>query len=260
MLETKGLPQSDGLFVEAFARGLAVIKVFGRGREELTLSEVAESAGVSPAGARRLLHTLVALGYARHQKRRFSLTPAILDIGYAYLGSLTLREVAIAYLEQFAKQYQEICSLSVLDRTDIVFVARAEISSPSARRIITGERLPAHATSTGHVLLAYAGEDELARYFQHAPFEKLTDNTLTEERQLRGALADARQRGYSLACEEFELGVCGLAVPVVNREEKVVAALTTSLNMAKYKNVDVVQLFLPRLQALAAEIGNGLAV
>lgn len=251
--------RANDLFVEAFARGLTVIKAFGPGRAALTLSEVAESAGVTPAGARRLLHTLVTLGYARMDGRRFSLTPAVLDIGYSYLGSLSLREIAPPLLEAFARDVGEICTVSVLDRTDVVYVARTEMRSPLSRRLVTGERLPAHATSSGHVLLGQLTDGELASYLEHGPFEKFTRLTLTQPAQLARAIARARKQGYALASEQLELGICGLAVPVHDRAGMIAASLTTSLNLAKHKPDSILPKFLSPLSALASEIGSGLA-
>ncbi|MCJ9708085.1 helix-turn-helix domain-containing protein [Bordetella hinzii] len=257
MAADRGLPKDNDLFVEAFARGLAVIRAFGHDSRELTLSEVAERAGLTPAGARRLLHTLVALGYARLNGRRFTLTPAVLDLGFAYLSSLSLREVALPILELFAKEHGEICSLSVLDKSDILYVARAEIRSPSSRRLTIGERLPAHATSAGHVLISELDDVEQGRLFALAPFERLTEHTLVSAAQLRQAVAQAGAQGYAFTDQQLELGISGLSVPVKNREGGFVAALTVSLNSAKYSPEDTVRRFLPTLQRLARDISRG---
>jgi IclR family pca regulon transcriptional regulator len=258
VVKRQDLPRGSDVFVEAFARGLAVIRAFGADSKALTLSEVAVRAGVTPAGARRLLNTLITLGYARLDGRLFTLTPAVLDIGYAYLNSLSLREVALPCLDRFAREHGEICSLSVLDGNDIIYVARADIRSPSARRLITGERLPAHATSSGHVLLGSLSAAELDGYLAQAPFEPLTGHTLVAARPLREAIRVARAKGHALANQHYELGVCALAVPVHDRQGKLVAALTTSLNVAKHPARGVVGKFLPSLAGLAAEIGLGI--
>lgn len=259
MTEIKGLPKGSDLFVEAFARGIAVIRAFGHGHEALTLSEVAERASLTPAGARRLLHTLVTLGYARVEGRVFSLTPAVLDIGYSYLSSLSLREVAPIFLEEFAAQFGEICTVSVLDRTDVVYVARTQMRSPLTRRIVAGERLPVHATSSGHVLLGGLPEAELDAFMTLCPFDQLTRFTITEPNALYAAARQAHAHGYAIASEQLELGICGVAVPLRDRAGRLVAAVTTSLNLAKYELADIGPLFVPRLQALAQQIGNGLA-
>jgi IclR family transcriptional regulator, pca regulon regulatory protein len=248
-----GLPKGNDLFVEAFARGLRVIRVFGLGHNELTLSEVAERAELTPAGARRLLHTLVTLGYARVNGRTFSLTPAVLDLGYSYLSSLSLRDVARPYLEQFAKEHGEICSLAVLDRADIIYVARAEIRGPSERRVTIGERLPAHATSSGHVLLAALGDKELDDYLAHAPFERVTPNTVVQADRLKEAIRVVREKRFAFSNQQLVLGICGLAVPVRDREGRTVAALATSLNTVKHPPEQVVDRFLPVLKEIAAK-------
>lgn len=258
MSKDQGLPKESDLFVETFARGLAVIRIFGPGSAELTLSEVATRAGLSPAAARRLLHTLVALGYARVKGRAFTLTPAVLDLGYSYLSSLSLRDVALPYLEEFAKEHEEICSLSVLDQRDIIYVARSEIRSPSTRRLIIGERLPAHATSAGQIQLAQLSKSDLDAFLDGAPFEQVTPHTLVTKTQLRKAIDLARENGFALANQQVQLGICGLAVPVLDREGRPVGALNTSLNIAKHAPEKIVGTFLPSLTRLAAKICRGL--
>lgn len=258
MTTHQGLPKGNDSFVEAFARGLAVIRAFGPESKELTLSEVAERADLTPAGARRLLLTLVTLGYAKANNRKFSLTPAILDLGYSYLSSLSLRDLALPLLEEFAKEHGEICSLSVLDRTDILYVARAEIRSPSARRLIIGERLPAHATSAGQIQLAQLAEHELEEFLDAAPFEQLTPFTLTTRKAVHEAILFARKNGFAFANQQLQFGICGLSVPVVDRQGRAAGALTTSVNIAKHAPDTVIQTFLPSLQKFANEIGLAL--
>ena len=85
---------TDGDFVQSLERGLSVIRAFDADHAKLSLSEVATATGLSRAAARRFLHTLVHLGYMRSDDGRFSLRPTILELGYAYLSSLTLPEVA----------------------------------------------------------------------------------------------------------------------------------------------------------------------
>ncbi|MEI2417622.1 IclR family transcriptional regulator C-terminal domain-containing protein [Orrella sp. JC864] len=258
MPTTRDFPKGSDQFVEAFARGLTVIRAFGPGHQSLTLSAVAERTGLTPAGARRLLHTLVTLGYARNDGRHFSLTPAVLELGYAYLASLPLRDLALPILERFVRDTGEICTVSVLDGRDIVYIARAEMPSPLTRRLGVGERLPAHATSSGHVLLAGAGPTVRDAFLAHAPFERLTAHTLVDADSLRQAIGDAAAQGYALASEQLELGICGLAVPIRDERGQVVAALTTSLNLARHELDAVVEKFLESMRQAAGEISRGL--
>ena len=115
-------------FVQSLARGLAVIRAFDRDRPRLTLSEVAAATGVTRAAARRFLLTLTDLGYVRTDGRFFSLSPRVLELGYAYLSSLSLPEVAECHLEALVAEVSESSSVSVLDGGDIVYVARVPVS------------------------------------------------------------------------------------------------------------------------------------
>ena len=101
--------------VQSLERGLAVIRAFDADHPALTLSEVARLTGLTRATARRILHTLVALGYMRSDGQVFRLRPRVLELGYAYLSSLTLPEVATPHLEQLAADAHESTSVSVLD-------------------------------------------------------------------------------------------------------------------------------------------------
>src|ERR1700678_2008718 len=144
----------DGDFVQSLERGLAVIRAFDADHPSLTLSEVATSTGLSRAAARRFLRTLVQLGYMRSNGSRFALRPKILELGYAYLSSLTLPEVAMPHLEQLVEQVHESSSVSELDGDDVVYIARVPTKRIMRVTISVGTRFPAYATSMGRVLLA----------------------------------------------------------------------------------------------------------
>src|SRR5690606_15845529 len=124
--------REGGEFVRSLERGLAVIRAFDAAHPSLTLSEVASRTRITRAAARRFLLTLQELGYVRTDGRLFSLTARVLELGYAYLSSLTLPEVAEPHLEALVAQVNESSSMSVLDGTDIVYVARVPV-----RRIMT---------------------------------------------------------------------------------------------------------------------------
>ena len=141
-------------FVQSLERGLAVIRAFDEHNPELTLSDVARSTGLTRAAARRFLLTLADLGYVRTDGRWFTLSPRILELGYAYLSSLSLTEVAEPHLERLVAEVHESSSVSVLDREDIVYVARVPTARIMAVSINVGTRFPAYATSMGRVLLS----------------------------------------------------------------------------------------------------------
>src|ERR1700685_534578 len=132
----------DGDFVQSLERGLAVIRAFDADHPSLTLSEVATSTGLSRAAARRFLRTLVQLGYMRSSGSRFALRPKILELGYAYLSSLTLPEVAMPHLEQLVEQVHESSSVCELDGDDVIYIARVPTKRIRTVTISVGTRFP----------------------------------------------------------------------------------------------------------------------
>ncbi|GAA3079189.1 IclR family transcriptional regulator C-terminal domain-containing protein [Pseudonocardia yunnanensis] len=215
-------------FVQSLERGLAVIRAFDATHAQLTLSEVAQSTGLSRAVARRFLHTLVALGYVRTDGRVFALRPRVLDLGYAYLSSLTLPEIALPHLDRLAHQVNEACSITVLDEDDIVYVARVPSPRMMSVAIRVGTRFPAYATSTGRVLLAGRPDDWLEGYLRRVPLIPITGNTTTHVRDLHATVKRCTLDGYCLVDQELEEGVRSLAIPLHADDGTVVAAMNIS--------------------------------
>src|SRR5215211_5803993 len=141
-------------FVEALARGLDILAAFGPAHRTMSLSEVAGTTGLARPTARRLLLTLEELGYVRSGAAGFALTPKVLDLGAAYVGSLGLWDVARPRLEALVARTGESSSMAQLDGSDIVYVARVAVPKIIALRVEIGTRFPAVRTSQGKVLLA----------------------------------------------------------------------------------------------------------
>jgi IclR family pca regulon transcriptional regulator len=246
--------------VQSLERGLAVIKAFHAGAPELTLSDVARSTGLTRAAARRFLLTLVDLGYVRFDGKYFSLTPRVLELGYSFLSSVSLPEVAQPHLEKLSAEVRESSSVSVLDGTHITYVARVAVSRIMTVSINVGTRFPAYATSMGHVLLADLSPAELDAYLILAPLEKLTSHTMTEPGVLRAELETVHRQGWAMVDQELEEGLRSVAVPVRNRQGKVVAAVNLSTHASRTTTASVREDLLPPLLSTAKSIEADLAL
>src|SRR5581483_1184879 len=165
-------------FVQSLERGLMVVRAFDAEHRELGLSEVARATGLTRAAARRFLLTLVALGYMNVVDGRFSLSPRVLELGYAYLSSLSLPEVAQPHMEALVAQVNESSSISVLDDTEVVYVARVPTRRIMSITLSVGTRLPAYATSVGRVLLAALPEAELSARLARTDIRPLSSHTI----------------------------------------------------------------------------------
>ncbi|MEC3976277.1 IclR family transcriptional regulator domain-containing protein [Amycolatopsis sp. H20-H5] len=246
--------------VQSLERGLAVIKAFHAGAPELTLSDVARSTGLTRAAARRFLLTLADLGYVRSDGKYFSLTPRVLELGYSFLSSVSLPELAQPHLELLSAEVRESSSVSVLDGTDIIYVARVAVSRIMTVSINVGTRFPAHATSMGHVLLADLSPVELSAYLLLAPLEKLTSHTVIAPEALRAELKTVHEQGWAMVDQELEEGLRSVAAPVRNRRGKVVAAVNLSTHASRTTTESVHDDLLPPLLATAKAIEADLAL
>jgi IclR family pca regulon transcriptional regulator len=139
-------PRPGDTYVQSFARGLSVIRSFSAKAPQQTLSEVAQRTGLTRAGARRILLTLEGLGYVESQGRQFRLTPKILDLGFAYLSSLPLWNLAEPVMEALVEQVKESSSAAVLEGADIVYVLRVPTHKIMSINLGIGSRLPAYCT------------------------------------------------------------------------------------------------------------------
>jgi IclR family pca regulon transcriptional regulator len=245
--------------VQSLERGLAVIKAFHAGAPELTLSDVARSTGLTRAAARRFLLTLADLGYVRTDGKYFTLTARVLELGYSYLSSLSLAEVAQPHLESLSAAVHESSSVSVLEDTDIVYVARVGVSRIMTVTINIGTRFPAYATSMGHVLLAGLPQEDLDRYLYRAELEKLTARTLTSPDAVLAELAKVVRQGWAMVDQELEEGLRSVAAPIRDRGGKVVAAVNLSTHASRTTTESVREELVPPLLAAAAGIEADLA-
>lgn len=253
-------PDRGDHFVQSLERGLSVIRAFDADAPALTLSEVARRTGLTRAAARRFLLTLVDLGYVHFDGRMFTLTPRVLELGYAYLSSLSLPEVAEPHLERLVAEIRESSSVSVLDAEDVVYVARVPVSRIMTVSINVGTRFPAYATSMGRVLLAGLDADELDAYFARVTPQQLSPRSLTSVRALREEIARVRRAGFAVVDQELEVGLRSIAVPVHDRTGRVVAAANVSAHASRRTVEDMERDLLAPLRATAARIEADLRV
>jgi IclR family pca regulon transcriptional regulator len=245
-------------YVQSLARGLAVIRAFDNDHRELGLSEVARASGLTRAAARRFLLTLVKLGYVNFSDGRFSLRPRVLELGYAYLSSLSLPEVAQPHMEALVARVNESSSISVLDDTDVVYVVRVPTRRIMSITLSVGTRLPAYATSMGRVLLAGLPTEELELRLSRIDVRPLTARTVADEQALRKSLDSVRKQGFAAVDQELEEGLRSIAVPIRGADGAVLAALNASVHASRASMTDLRREFLPAALEAATAIEEDL--
>ena len=249
-------PKPGDSYVQSFARGLEVIRSFSASTPQQTLSEVAAQTGLTRAGARRILLTLQTLGYVESDGRLFRLTPRILDLGFAYLSSLPIWNLAEPVMEDLVEEVRESSSAAVLDGLDIVYVLRVPTHKIMRTSLGVGSRLPACWTSMGRMLLAGLPDDALRERLQHHPMERFTEHTTTDVEALIAHIRQARQQGWCLVNQELEEGLISVAAPLTNRSGQTVAALNISGQANRTSAAVMQESLLPALLRAAKTISR----
>ena len=240
------------------AKGLEVLRAFGREPRGLTLSELARVAQLPAATARRCLHTLLELGYVTRAGRAFLLRPKVLELGAAYLEAMDVETLTKTHLEDLARQTGDSAALSVLDGVDIVYIARASVRTLLRLEAHVGSRFPAYPTSMGRVLLAGLNPEGLRRYFAAASLVTLTEHTVTQRGKLTRRIEECRRMGYAAVADELAYGVVAVAVPVFDETGRVVAALNSSSHSKKVTQADLVRERVGLLQGISRQISSEL--
>lgn len=246
-------------FVQSLEKGLKVIAAFDGENAQMTLTEVAKKVDLTRANARRILLTLQYLGYMQCEDgKKFSLSPKILTLGYSYLSALPFQEIAKPFLKTLAEQVNESCSMSVLDGNDIVYVARVQTNRIMTLSLGIGTRLPVYATSMGRVLLSSLSDRELNDFMKDIKPEKLTENTITDTKQLIERIQMVKERGWAVADQELEIGVRSIACPIKDKNGKTIAALNISGHASRVSKDEMVEKFLPHLKKTVSQIENAI--
>jgi IclR family pca regulon transcriptional regulator len=243
------------------AKGLAVLESFDTERQRLNATLAAQRAGITRAAARRHLLTLAHLGYLESDGSYFWLSSKVLRFSGSYLASARLPRLLQPTLERLAVQTRESFSAVLLDGDEVVIVARSYIARPGseltqvlAYGLRLGARLPAHATSTGRVLLAALSLTAFNNWMKGRVLTRLTPNTLTTAKSFRTLIEQVRHDDYCLTREEHELGVHALAVPLRNLQGQTVAALNIVSTPAQRSSQSMLREMLPLLMNAAREL------
>jgi IclR family pca regulon transcriptional regulator len=243
-------------FIEALARGLDVIRAFGPNRPAMSLSEVAAATGLARPTARRILLTLEELGYVRSREGTFALTPRVLELGMAYIGSTNLWDLARPHMEWLVARTGESSSLAQLDGSDIVYVARVAVPKIITLAVTIGTRFPALQTSLGKVLLTALSRDELERALAIPSRSGITPRWNPDVDERDRLLCEVRQRGWALTDEQLAPGIRSIAAPVRDGPTHVVAALNVSVHAAETSIQTLTETFLPLLLQTAEAISD----
>ncbi len=240
--------------VGSLERGLEVMEILAANPTGLTLTETAEKAGLTRAGARRFLLTLVASGYAVQDGRKFLLSSRLLSVARTWLSGASLWGFAEPFMRAVSQRFNESCSAAILAGEDVVYVARVAGARILSVGLHVGTRLPAYCTAMGRMLLSDLPPAKLEAFLSKAKIEAKTPRTITDRKALAAMIAETGRRGYATMDEELELGLRSIAVPIRDRSGRIVAAINVSTQSARFSIAEMEREILPHLREAATRI------
>lgn len=241
-------------FLEAFARGLRVIGAFGHERKQMTLSDVARAIDLPKPSVRRALYTLVCLGYAESDGRTFRLTPRIMELASAYLGSNMISAVIQPACERLSEKTDQSCFAAVLDGHDIVMIAHSLHGRPDVLAPTIGLRRPAFNTAAGRILLSQLPDAALDAWLQKLEPKVMTSFTVTDKKTLRAEILHVREQGYAATAQEMRRGFHAVAVPLRRHDGATLAALSVAVWVEDAANGSAADKYLAALLEEAATL------
>ncbi|MBS8262765.1 IclR family transcriptional regulator [Roseibium polysiphoniae] len=198
-----------------FAKGMSVLKAFDTSSTHLTLPQIARTTGLDRATTRRLVLTLVHLGYVKQEDRVFSLTPRILVLAGGFLQGRQFGKTIEPVIRSFSNQISEPISMAMVDGDQAVYVAHAGARANSVSIGFTvGSKLSLLSSAIGRALVAGYPDGEAEKLIAAAPLVPFTNATSMDRDAIAADITATAQRGYAYVVGEFEAGVAAVAVPV----------------------------------------------
>lgn len=256
MLTMDPIEHTNRDFVGSLAKGLRVLRSFSESTEKMTVSDVAKLTELSRAGARRLLLTLHALGYMEMDGKHYSLTPKVLELGFSYLGAQHWLTRATPLLERLRDTLNEAVSVTVMQDTEVVYVARFQTDRVMTMAMDIGSRKPVFCTAMGRVLLASLPETKVRQVLLASDIKRYTPKTLIDLNDLTSAVCETRTKGYCVIDQELEESLVAVSVPLKNYHGETLAAVNVCGHPSNLSLEDLETRCLTALQATTKDLSQ----
>jgi DNA-binding IclR family transcriptional regulator len=227
--DTEGKPDERYL-VPALIRGLRILSTLSKENTKLTLSEVAASLGTTRSSAYRLLYTLEHLSFVEYDTRSksYTLGPQVLALGYGFLASRDIIDVAMPHLIRLRDRTGWSAHLGELHGREVVYLARVATRRTIASTIHVGTRLPAHATTMGRILLSGLSNQEIRELYHQDLTKPFSLTPFSNIAELLVQAAIDRAQTFVVQNSSYEPGVASVAAPIRDVSERVVGAINIS--------------------------------
>lgn len=246
--------------VPALQRGLEVMRLFNRRRREISAPEIARELELPRSTVFRLLATLEQMGFVARARngRDYRLGGAVLSLGFEYLASLEVTELARPILERLREETGFTAHLVIRDGRDIVFVLKVIAQSTLVSSVTIGTRLPVHATILGRIFLGDLDEREIRALYPDELLERFSPQTPASVTELITLARQDQARGYAISEAFFERGICAIAAPVRDDSARIVAVINITIPEGQADTEKLRGALAQRVVAAAGELSGQL--
>ena len=232
----------DNNNIHSVERALKILEIFGDSPQSLSLTEVANLAGLTKTTTQRFINTLCTLGYLiREENKKYFLGTRVLSLGFQYLNSSNLTKIARPYLDELSSEVEMTVNLGVLDNCDVLILHRKEVKKFLRFDIHPGSKLLGYGSALGRVLLAGLDDDNIDKRLDSMNIQKLTPKTITSKASIMEEIANFRKTGYAFSDQEQTMDLCSIAVPLLDETKETVAAINVSLDAMRRNNPGIVE-------------------
>jgi IclR family pca regulon transcriptional regulator len=249
---------------QSVERGLAVLAAFSSERPLIGVSELARELDMNRSTAHRYIATLAQLGYLKQdpESKRYRLGPKVLDLGFAAINSMSVREIAAPHLRALSDETGCTVNLAIHDGPDIVYIERCRTARPGQRDIDlnlhVGSRLPAYCTALGKAIVAFLPDEQINEIIARTDFVARGPHTLTDEQTFRDELAQIRTSGIAVNDEELAYGLRSIAAPIRSHGSEVVASVNLAVHRTMLSMDELTARLGPVLLQAATQISFGM--
>lgn len=230
--DKKTLTREDPLFVNSLVKAYSILQAFDCGRQYLSLSDLVKLTGMNKSSVQRFTYTWERIGLLQKSPvtKAYQLTPKCLDLGFRYLRSEPLVEIATPRLADASHRLGINVNLSVMDDTDIIYLLRFPSEQQTLNAMLPGRRVPAYCSSGGRMLMSFLNSEAVDELLDRSNLAPITRYTIHEKAQIKAQIAQARENGFAICNQECLLGEIAISVPIFNLANEAIANLHVALS------------------------------
>lgn len=242
---------------DVVSRLLVALEFIAQAKEPVTAADLASRLGIPRATAYRIFSRLEQEQIVLPEPggRGFAAGERLSDLAMAALSSSMRHGARHRVLQGLVDEVGETCNLTTLSGGDVVYLDRVETHWPLRMHLSRGSRVPAHCTATGKLLLSLLPEREMEAMIRAAPLRRTSERTITDPDKLIAELARIRAEGVGIDNEEFAAGMVAVAVPVLDKNRRAVAALAVHAPVVRL-SLKAARRHVPALRRAAAALSD----